>query len=74
VEPELLKGARKSRVANMRRELLNVGRKRGKLIPRRQAVSIETMDAAERGSTAMWVKIPPFVLFIWAFTGAFYPA
>jgi sodium transport system permease protein len=37
---------------------------------------INTRDVAEEGqhTAAMWSKILPFVLLIWALTGAFYPA
>jgi sodium transport system permease protein len=37
---------------------------------------IDTRDVAEEGqhTAAMWSKILPFVLLIWALTGAFYPA
>ncbi len=38
--------------------------------------AIETLDVAEEGQhkAALWSKILPFVLLIWALTGAFYPA
>ena len=38
--------------------------------------AIETLDVAEAGQhkAALWSKILPFVLLIWALTGAFYPA
>jgi sodium transport system permease protein len=37
---------------------------------------IDTLDVAEAGQhkAALWSKILPFVLLIWALTGAFYPA
>jgi sodium transport system permease protein len=37
---------------------------------------IDTQDVAEEGqhTAAMWSKVLPFVLLIWALTGAFYPA
>jgi sodium transport system permease protein len=37
---------------------------------------IDTLDVAEEGQhkAALWSKVLPFVLLIWALTGAFYPA
>jgi sodium transport system permease protein len=37
---------------------------------------VKTVDVAERRQqeAALWAKLLPFVLFIWALTGAFYPA
>ena len=41
-----------------------------------QPFELKEMDVAdvERRKAAVWSKILPFVLFIWALTGAFYPA
>src|SRR5690606_35527915 len=37
-------------------------------------ISYSDIAAPQQKSAAMWSKILPFVLLIWALTGAFYPA
>lgn len=87
-EPELLYNSarEKSRVAHMQVEsLLNVWKSqvvRENLLASRMPVTVarpfqlKPLDVAERRQqqAAMWAKVLPFVLFIWALTGAFYPA
>jgi sodium transport system permease protein len=86
--PELLSNLarEKSRVARMQVEsLLNVWKSqvvRENLAASRVPVSVsrpfelQLLDVAEQRQqqAAMWAKVLPFVLFIWALTGAFYPA
>jgi sodium transport system permease protein len=87
-EPELLfnSAREKSHVANMQVEgILNVWKSqvvRENLMASRMPANVarpfqlKPMDIAEQRQqqAAMWAKILPFVLFIWALTGAFYPA
>ncbi len=41
-----------------------------------QALPIETVDVSEVSTkqTVLWAKILPLIMFVWALTGAFYPA
>ena len=87
-EPELQKNStrEKSRVAYVQvGTLIDVWKSqivRANLMAGRVPVNVarpfqvKTLDVAEQRQqqAAMWAKILPFVLFIWALTGAFYPA
>src|SRR5262245_27557027 len=87
-EPEILfnSGKEKSRVAHFQVEhLLNTWKSqivRENLLAGRVPANVarpfelKPLDVAEQSQqqALMWSKILPFVLFIWALTGAFYPA
>lgn len=88
LEPEILENSarEKSRIAkravdrvmrNWQSQLVQQNLLAGR-VPKNVArpFSLKSLDVAEprQQEAAVWAKIVPFVLFIWALTGAFYPA